>query len=82
MRCSLADGTKDKFDIIQEMIDTPIVDICPPRESSNFFFQNLNQGKLNLRELFKKGELNSKEDFKIIQRGDMFGLKFGEDNNI
>ena len=56
---------KDKFDIIQEALDRPCNEFFGQTNGSQFFYNKLDKGKLNFKELYTKGRLKFKKEFRI-----------------
>ena len=68
---------KDKFEIIQEALDRPYKEFFGQQSGTQFFYNKMNQRKLNFKELYTKGRLKFKKEFRICWIQEIVGIEYG-----
>lgn len=68
---------KDKFEIIQDVLDRPYSEFFGQQEGSQFFYDKIESGKLNFRELYNQGKLKFKNEFRIRWIQEIVGVEYG-----
>ena len=69
--------SKDKFELIQEALDRPYDEFFGQTQGSKFFYDKIDTGKLNFKELYTKGLLKFKNEFRICWVQEIVGIEYG-----
>ena len=68
---------KDKFDKIQEALDRPYMEFFGQGNENQFFYEKMEKGKHNFKDLYTKGRLKFKKEFRICWIQEIVGIEYG-----
>lgn len=71
-------GKKDKYEVIQEILDRPFNDVLDLDEKMSFFNEALDQQRLKVKELIDDNKLKFGHDFRIASVEEIIEVEHGD----
>ena len=75
------DQPKNKFELIQEVLDRPYHQYFERKEGNEFFFRNLENSRHNFENLYQQGSLKFKDEFRIRNIKELVTIEYGPEFN-
>lgn len=70
---------RDKYEIIQDMFDRPLLDVFENKMGNDVFFKNMQHNQMDFRNQLFKNHFKFGNDFRIRRVKEIFEIEYGKD---